>query len=229
MMLAACPALAAFQNGDPLRIGKGVSPPRLLSKVEPEYSEEARRARLNGAVVLYVVVRPNGHADSFKVIRSIGLGLDEQAIASVERWRFQPGEKEGQPVSVQATIEVNFRLLPNHGYEAGWHTERVVFQTPPDVARPTLQIARFPPNGDPPDTGSGSISCLIDEEGQPTAFRVEKSSAQSLDGDAMAFLRQWRFNPAMKDGKPVAVPATIDVAFGPVAGPPKPKPASTTL
>jgi hypothetical protein len=56
MMLCACPALAAFQNDDPpLRVGKGVSPPRLLSKVEPEYSEEARKARLNGAVVLYVV------------------------------------------------------------------------------------------------------------------------------------------------------------------------------
>jgi TonB family protein len=224
---AACPTLFALQD-EPMRVGRGVSPPRLLSKVEPEYSDEARKARLNGSVTLYVVVRPTGHADGIKIIRSLGLGLDEQAILAVERWRFQPGEKEGQPVSVQATIEVNFRLLPNHGFEAGWHSKRVTFQIHDGASRPTLQLAKFPPNGDPPEEGAVSISCLVDEQGMPTALRVEKS-APRLDGEALAILRQWRFDPAMKDGKPVAVPGTIELAFGAVAAPPKPKTAAVTL
>src|SRR5689334_22089497 len=161
LVLAACPALAAFQSDEPHRVGNGVSPPRLISKVEPEYSEEARKARLNGAVMLYVVVQPSGQADSFKVVRSLGLGLDEQAIKAVEQWKFEPGVKYAKPVSVQATIEVRFRLLLNHRTEAGWHTERVMFQTPPGASRPTLEFAKFPPNGDPPEEGSVSISCLI--------------------------------------------------------------------
>src|SRR5215472_15636943 len=101
MLLGACPALLAWQNDEPHRVGKGVSPPRLMSKVEPEYSEEARKARLNGAVLLYVVVRPDGHAGDFKIIRSLGLGLDENAMAAVGQWRFQPGMKEDRAVSVQ--------------------------------------------------------------------------------------------------------------------------------
>lgn len=227
--LGACPALRALQGEEPLRVGRGVSAPHLISKVEPEYSEEARKARLNGSVTLYVIVRPSGHAAGIKVIRPLGLGLDEKAIAAVEGWRFQPGEREGQPVSVAATIEVNFRLLPNKGFEPGWYTQRVVFQTPADTTRPALELAKFPPNGDPREAGSVSISCLIDEQGIPTAMRVEKSTAAILDSEAMRFLRQWRFSPAKKDGKPVAVPATIDVTFGSTAAPQKPKGPTTTL
>src|SRR5690242_16719245 len=100
LLLLLAPAAAA-QADKPLRVGNGVSPPRLLSKIEPEYSEEARLAKLSGTVVLYVVVRPDGHASDMRVIRSLGLGLDEQAIAAVAQWRFQPGQEEGSAVSVQ--------------------------------------------------------------------------------------------------------------------------------
>ena len=93
------------------RVGGGVTAPSLLSKVEPEYSEEARRAKYQGTVVLYVEVYPDGKAHNLKVLRSLGLGLDEKAIEAVNKWRFRPGYKDGKPVTVQATIEVNFRLL----------------------------------------------------------------------------------------------------------------------
>jgi TonB family protein len=220
---------ATAQAEEPLRVGNGVSPPQLLNKVEPEYSEEARKARLSGAVVLYVVIRPDGHASGMRVIRSLGLGLDENAMTAVTQWAFQPGEKEGRKVSVAATIEVNFRLLPNHGFEPGWHTQRVVFQNADGVTRPSLLFAKFPPNGDPPEHGTVTVSCVIDEQGAPTALRVEKSTAPSLDADAMAMLREWRFSPAMKDGKPAAVGATIDVSFGSVAAPKTPAAPVTKL
>jgi len=98
-------------GGGVFRVGGGVTAPSLLSKVEPEYSEEARRAKYQGTVVLYVEVFPDGKAHNLKVLRSLGLGLDEKAIEAVNKWRFRPGFKDGKPVPVQATIEVNFRLL----------------------------------------------------------------------------------------------------------------------
>jgi TonB family protein len=94
-----------------LKVGGGVSAPMLISKTEPEYTEQARAAKYQGTVLLYIEVGPDGYAHNINVIRGLGLGLDEKAIEAVSQWQFKPGQKEGQPVTVQATIEVNFRLL----------------------------------------------------------------------------------------------------------------------
>lgn len=98
-------------GGGVYRIGGGVSAPTLVYKVEPEYSEEARKAKFQGTVVLYVVVDDKGMPRDLRVLRPLGLGLDEKAIEAVMKWRFRPGYKDGKPVPVAATIEVNFRLL----------------------------------------------------------------------------------------------------------------------
>ena len=98
-------------GGGVFRVGGGVTAPSLLYKVEPEYSEEARKAKYQGTVVLYVEVDPSGKAVNPRIVRSLGLGLDEKAIEAVKKWKFKPGYKDGKPVTVAATIEVNFRLL----------------------------------------------------------------------------------------------------------------------
>ncbi len=98
-------------GGGVYRVGGGVSAPRLTRKVEPEYSEEARKAKYQGTVVLAVEVWPDGKAHNVRVIRSLGLGLDEKAIQAVQQWEFVPGKKDGSSVKVSAQIEVNFRLL----------------------------------------------------------------------------------------------------------------------
>jgi TonB family protein len=98
-------------GGGVFRAGGGVSAPALVYKLEPEYSEEARKAKYQGTVVLYVEVDANGRARNIRVLRSLGLGLDEKAIEAVNKWKFRPGMKDGRPVTVAATIEVNFRLL----------------------------------------------------------------------------------------------------------------------
>jgi TonB family protein len=92
-------------------VGNGITAPSVLSRVDPEYSEEARKAKYSGSVMLSIVVNADGRADNIKVIKSLGMGLDEKAIEAVERWRFRPGTKDGVPVRVRAQIEVNFRLL----------------------------------------------------------------------------------------------------------------------
>jgi periplasmic protein TonB len=98
-------------GGGVFRAGGGVSAPTLMFKVEPEYSEEARKAKYQGVVLLYVEVDPSGKATNIRVLHSLGLGLDEKAMEAVRKWKFRPGLKDGRPVTVQAQIEVNFRLL----------------------------------------------------------------------------------------------------------------------
>jgi periplasmic protein TonB len=98
-------------GGGVYRVGNGVSQPSVLVKVDPEYSEEARKAKYSGTVLLAVIVDAEGHARDIHVVKSLGMGLDEKAIEAVGKWKFKPGMKSGQPVSVRATIEVNFRLL----------------------------------------------------------------------------------------------------------------------
>ena len=98
-------------GGAVYKIGGGVSAPVPVFKPEPEYSEEARKAKWQGAVLLELVVDENGVPQNIKVIRSLGLGLDQKAIEAVQKWRFKPGQKDGKAVPVSANIEVNFRLL----------------------------------------------------------------------------------------------------------------------
>jgi len=104
-------SLSPATRPDGYRVGGGVSAPTLIYKVEPEYTEEARQAELQGTVLLYAQIGPDGKAINMKVLRGIGLGLDEKALECVALWRFKPGMKDGQPVTVEAQIEVNFRLL----------------------------------------------------------------------------------------------------------------------
>jgi len=105
------PGAGAGFGGGVYRIGGGVSAPSVLFRVEPEYSEEARKAKWQGTVVLVLVVDAAGKAQNVRVVRSLGLGLDQKAIEAVSYWIFKPGFKDGKPVPVVATIEVNFRLL----------------------------------------------------------------------------------------------------------------------
>jgi TonB family protein len=85
--------------------------PELLHKSEPEYSENARKVKQQGTVILALEVGTDGRPHNIRVIRSLGLGLDEKAIDAVTSWRFRPALSNGRPVSAPITIEVNFRLL----------------------------------------------------------------------------------------------------------------------
>ncbi len=97
-------------GGGVFRVGGGVLAPKLVYDPEPEYSEEARKAKYQGTCVLSVVVGPDGLAHEIKVTNTLGLGLDEKAIEAVRKWRFEPAMKDGKPVNVLISVQVNFRL-----------------------------------------------------------------------------------------------------------------------
>jgi len=95
----------------PLNLDDRVTAPRVVFRIEPDYTEEARRAKYQGAVVLSVFVDSAGSVREVRVVRSLGLGLDEKAVEAVRQWKFQPAMKAGRPVPSTTTIELPFRLL----------------------------------------------------------------------------------------------------------------------
>jgi TonB family protein len=98
-------------NAQASKVGNGVAAPVLLHKIEPSYSFEARAAKAQGTVVLFVVIGTDGTASDVQLRKGVGYGLDEQALDAVTQWTFKPGMRDGMAVPVQASIEVNFRLL----------------------------------------------------------------------------------------------------------------------
>ncbi len=90
--------------------GGGVTAPRVVYDPDPDFSDEARKAKYQGTVLLWLIVGADGRAHDIKVARSLGMGLDEKAIAAVQTWRFEPGKLNGAPVPVQVNVAVNFRL-----------------------------------------------------------------------------------------------------------------------
>lgn len=105
------PGSGAGTGGGVYRIGGGVSSPVPIFKPEPEYSEEARKAKFQGSVLLAIVILADGSTTNIRVLRPLGLGLDEKAIEAVQKWKFRPSMKDGHAVAVTANVEVNFRLL----------------------------------------------------------------------------------------------------------------------
>lgn len=95
---------------EPYHVGDGVSAPSVAQKVDPEYTEEARKAKISGPVLLKLTVGVDGMAHDISVVRGLDSGLDLKAVEAVQKWHFNPGMLKGEPVPVLATIEINFRL-----------------------------------------------------------------------------------------------------------------------
>lgn len=105
------PGFGPYDAGNVFRPGLGgVTQPRPIYDPDPDYSDAARKAKYQGSVVLWLVVGPEGLPHNIRVQRSLGMGLDEKAIAAVSTWRFQPATLNGQPVAVEVNVQVSFRL-----------------------------------------------------------------------------------------------------------------------
>ena len=209
LSFCACPALP---QGPP----KGeVFAPSLVSKVEPEYSEEARRARVNAVILLGIVVGPNGLPGSIKVVRPAGFGLDAKAMEAVQQWRFSPGSKNGQAVPVQAQVEVSLRIQ----LEGPPQTEALRFPVP-EEQRPILikgVVPRAPHNL---SADKLRIHITVNDQGKPEDLRVLETSDPKWGESAMHKMREWRFQ--------MASTTPVEGEFEIIVGHPKPAGAATT-
>jgi protein TonB len=105
------PGSGGNTGGGPKRIGGGVSAPVLLYSVEPEFSEEARKAKVAGNVVVNIWVDAQGNPTHARVVKGVGMGLDEKAVAAVKQYRFKPALENGKPVMVEMNVEVTFQIF----------------------------------------------------------------------------------------------------------------------
>ena len=106
------PGTGGNVGGGLYRVGDGVSPPRAIFQPEAEFSDEARRAKYEGTVVVTLIVDANGNPQNVHVTRTLGMGLDEKAVEAVQKYKFKPAveQKTGKPVPVMVSVEVRFRL-----------------------------------------------------------------------------------------------------------------------
>ena len=183
--------------------------PSIQMKPDPQYTEEARRAGVEGNVVLHVSVGKDGKPTDVKVIRGVGFGVDEKAVEAVSNWQFHPATKNGEPIEVQAQIEVNFRML-----QAKWHLGQAEFHLPEGATRPTVATAKAPRVADGAAKASVTVSFDINENGQPANIQSDQATDKEWAGDVIEALPNWTFTPASKDGHPVSVTCTMQFFRG---------------
>jgi protein TonB len=105
------PGSGGNYGGGVKNVGGGVSKPIPIYQVEPEFSEEARKAKFMGLPLVGLIVDKNGLPQNVHIIRGVGMGLDDKAIEAVKQWRFKPAREDGKPVAVYLNIEVNFEIF----------------------------------------------------------------------------------------------------------------------
>ncbi len=196
-----------------------------IQKTEPEYTDEARIAELEGTVVLAAEIDESGLAQDLHVAESVGLGLDEEAIEAVKQWSFRPAVNPDPRMKTVTQIHVDFRLPSKQSL---WHLIGVRFQAPAGVSRPVFQKALYPIGaGIGPEAmeegrvlvaigrlATARLTFDIDERGMPVNFRVANASEPVWGTEATGVVSQWRFTPASANGIPVAVPCTVDLLWG---------------
>jgi TonB family protein len=95
------PGDEADTGGNSFRVGNGVTLPRVIYQIDPEFSEEARKVKFQGNCVLVLIVDADGRPTNIRVLNALGMGLDERAIESVKNWKFEAGKKDGHNVAVE--------------------------------------------------------------------------------------------------------------------------------
>jgi protein TonB len=105
------PGTGGNYGGGLEKIGGGVSTPVPIYTVEPEFSEEARKAKFMGVVLVNLIVDANGRPQNVHTLRGVGMGLDEKAVEAVKQYKFKPATKNGKPVAVELNVEVNFQIF----------------------------------------------------------------------------------------------------------------------
>jgi TonB family protein len=209
-----------------------VETPTVLDRTEPEYTDLARRAGLEGAVLVRCEVGADGSVRNAAVSETLGLGLDEKAVAAVRHWRILPATLLGRAIPYTMEVEVGFQL-PNK--QSRWHLVGVSFHPDPGVTPPAVATAKYPigtgitMNAVEEGRILGAIGRLayatiafdIDERGQPEHFSVENASHEIWGAEAINLVRQWQFEPGKKLDVPVRVPCVLEFVWGPRDLPPQ--------
>jgi TonB family protein len=183
----------------------------------PLYSDEARTRGIEGTVTVELRVGIDGRAKDLHVIRSLGFGLDENALLAVRDWRFVPAKRKGLQVETMTQVDVEFNLRNVELNEV--IANDMATRVGPGVVPPQI-IHRVEPKSAqqvPSQTSLEAVllDAVIQEDGIPRVVRVLQSLGWEVDESAITALEQWRFSPAMKNGMPIKVRMSVEMTFNP--------------
>src|SRR5262245_8260545 len=199
-------------NGLPIRAVK-----RTLEN-QPTYTEEARLTAVEGTVVVYAEITEDGSPENLRVLRGLGFGLDQEAVKTVQQWRFEPNLLNGQAIRVATYVPVRFRL-DRQIYSAQLPSQegKEVFQIIDGVTAPKI-ISRVEATYTDEARAAklnGKIVLFVEitSAGIVENVVVLQKMGKGMDESAVRAIKQWKFNPATKDGRPVAVMITVEMNF----------------
>ena len=215
-----------------------IAPPRPIHTPEPEFSEEARKAGTQGTVMLSVVVGADGRVQSACALQSLGDGLGEKAVETVRQWKFEAATHDGNPVPAQIMVEVDFHLAPgsagvvasameskamplvdntaSQSSDSGSQTkgakdDQTVYRgrgvTPPRVIyHPDPEFSEQARRKKV--EGVVVLKLTVTSKGEVADVKVV-----SGPGKAIEAVRQWKFTPGTKEGRPVWTEVAVEVSF----------------
>jgi TonB family protein len=191
---------------------RGDSAPSVAEYTTPPlYSDEARRAGIEGVVVVAAHIDGHGLVTGARVTRGLGFGLDQNALVALRQWRFRAGSRAGASVAMDAEIEIGFTLR-NDSINTQIANDMVSLVgpgvTPPQAVR--VVNLRSPRAG---AAGSVILDVVLLENGTPRIVRILHSLGADADDLAVRAFEQWRFSPALKDGRPIKVRMNAEVKF----------------
>ncbi|MEP7307589.1 MAG: energy transducer TonB [Acidobacteriota bacterium] len=210
------PDAPAVRNVRAIGVGDTSEPltrPEVFEYTTPAlYSDEARVRGIEGLVTLRARVEPDGRVSTvYGVVKGLGFGLDQNALVALRQWRFQPGTRSGRTVAMDVEVDIEFSLRNEAVNEliANEMATRVgPGVTPPRAVR---MFALWPRR--PKIRGTVVLDVVLLENGTPKIVKILQSLDPALDESAIRNFAQWRFTPAMKDGRPVKIRMNAEVHF----------------
>ena len=203
-----------------VRIGNGesvpnhiVRPPQAISYTYPSYTDEARRLGIEGIVTVEAEFDINGNFQILRIVRGIGFGLDENALAALRDWRFLPAQRNGARVRVVAQIDIGFNR-PNDVAKELWDSAVPIGA---GVSPPSIVTRVSPQN--PPEAraeglqGTVVLKAVVLEDGSIQVVGLTQGLGSGLDENAIRALEQWTFRPGTREDKPVKVRLNVEISF----------------
>ena len=192
--------------------GSRTMPPEVVEYTTPPlYSDEARARGVEGIVTATAHVEADGHVSGASLVKGLGFGLDQNALVALRQWRFKPGTEDGHAVPMWTEIDIEFSLRADavNALIANDMATRVgPGVTPPRAVRVFgLWSYQYPKHG------TVVLDVVLLENGTPKIVRILQSLGPPQDEAAARNFAQWRFSPALKDGRPVKVRMNAEVKF----------------
>jgi TonB family protein len=206
----------ADDTGEPLRgirvLSGATTPPDVAEYTTPPlYSDEARRRGIEGRLVLRARIEPDGRVSEARVAKGLGFGLDQNALVALRQWRFIPGTRGGTAVASDVELEIEFTLR-NESINAQIANDMVSLVGPGVTPPRAVRVVSLRPRR----TGSSGtvvLDVVLLEDGTPRIVRILQSLGSDIDDIAVSTFEQWRFSPALKDGRPIKVRMNAEVKF----------------